>query len=227
MKCNILVIGNEVHVAQEIQGILEKQGAFIEVAYNGQHGITNAQNNIYDLIILDPTLPQMSGLDVLQNLSQEKTQAPILMLISKNQIGELASYFEHGARDYIMKPITVKELLDKTKILLGIKKQQEITKPITYGDIELNLEEKMISRKEESVTLQKKEYQIMALLIYSPGQIFSKQLIIEKFWGERSGLEDNNIEVHISLLRKKLQSIGAKVKIRTVRGVGYALTMSE
>ncbi len=214
-------------LAQEIQGVLEKQGARVWVAYNGAHGISNAKNSQFDLILLDMILPEMTGLEVLVRLREMHKSTPIIMIISSNKHGGIEQYLDAGANDYIVKPISLKEILDKTNTLLGKNRNKEITKSVVYGDIELNFETKSLICASDSINLQDREFQIMALFIYTPEKIYSKQYIIDKFWGENSGVENNNIEVHISLIRKKLKSISAKTIIRTVRGVGYALTISK
>ncbi len=226
MKCNILIIGNEIRVAQELQGILENQGAFVEVAYNEEHGIINAQSSTYDLIILDHVLAQDSELLVIKKLREGNRETPVFVLVSTKDAKYIPIYLEAGVNGYIIKPLSLKEILEKVKSILSSKKHAVIAKTVSYGDIELNLEQKILTCDGKTVLLPKKEYQIMTLFLYSPEQIFSKNVIIEKFWGEYSGLENNNIEVHLSLLRKKLKSINTKTTIRTVRGVGYALTLN-
>ncbi len=220
----LLIVEDEIHLAQALQEILEKQGYSVDVVHDGQTGLAYAQDDVYDLIFLDIMLPKMNGIEVLKNLREQKIQTPILMLTAKDEIEDKVTGLDCGADDYLTKPFATKELLARARSLLR-RKGEIVGDSVSYGDIELNLKKNSLECAGESVNLPLKEFQIMELLIYNPEQILSKERIIDKIWGGDSDAEYNNVEVYISFLRKKFQFIGAKAEIRTIRGVGYALEM--
>lgn len=218
----LLIIEDEIHLAQALQKILEKQGYTVDIVHDGLSGLNYAQSGVYDLIFLDVMLPKMNGIEVLKKLREEKTSTPILMLTAKDETEDKITGLDMGADDYVTKPFSTDELLARTRALL--RRKGEITgDTITFGDISLNTKKNSLECADESINLSLKEYQIMEILVYNPEQILSKERIIDKIWGGDSEAEYNNVEVYISFLRKKLQCINANTEIRTVRGVGYAL----
>ncbi len=220
----ILIVEDEIHLAQALQEILEKQGYSVDAVHDGQTGLAYAQDDVYDLILLDIMLPKMNGIEVLKHLRDVKISTPILMLTAKDDVEDKVTGLDCGADDYLTKPFATKELLARARALLR-RKGEVVGDTVPYGDIELNLKKNSLDCKGESVSLPLKEFQIMELLIYNPEQILSKERIIDKIWGGDSDAEYNNVEVYISFLRKKLQFLETKVEIRTIRGVGYALEM--
>ncbi len=227
MKCKILLLENDISLAESFQKILKNNDVMIDTDYDGQYALSYIQNCIYDLIILDNTLPRLNASEIIKNIRQEKFNTPILLLISKDESKKPEIYLNSGANDYIIKPPNIKDFLDKVRSLVQEDKRKTISEIITYGDIELNLKKTVLTCKNEGETLKEKEFQIINLLLQHPEQIIPKQIIIEKIWGNYSNLTDNSIEVYISFLRQKIKNINANVKIRTVRGVGYAITLSK
>ncbi len=225
MKSTVLIIRNGIHEAQRLQVFLEKQGALVDVSYDGEHGINYAQNNMYDAIVTDSFFSQTNGVEVIKELHKINSSTPLLVLTSKAEIIGLKNELDDEHINYICKPFTANELLDKLKSLLGEQKQEDITKSVCFGDVELNLANETLVCNGNREILNNKEFQIIGMFMYSPEQIFSKQQIFDRVWGDIFLLDYNNIEVYVSLLRKKLKSIGSNVQIRTARGVGYALTM--
>ncbi len=222
INMKILIVEDEIHLAQALQEILEKQGYSVDAVHDGQTGLSYAQDDVYDLILLDIMLPKMNGIEVLKHLREDKVSTPILMLTAKDEVEDKVTGLDCGADDYLTKPFATKELLARARALLR-RKGEVIGDTVPYGDIELNLKKNALDCAGESVSLPLKEFQIMELLIYNPEQILSKERIIDKIWGGDSDAEYNNVEVYISFLRKKLQFLDAKTEIRTIRGVGYAL----
>jgi len=218
----LLIVEDEVHLAQALKEILEKQGYAVDAVYDGQNGLAYAKTGVYDLIFLDIMLPKMNGIEVLRSLRQAKTSTPILMLTAKDEIEDKVNGLDSGADDYLTKPFSTEELLARTRALLR-RKGEVIDDLVSFGDVSLNVKKNALECASETVKLPLKEFQIMEMLIYNPEQILSKERIIEKVWGGDSDAEYNNVEVYISFLRKKLMCIGALTEIRTVRGVGYAL----
>jgi len=218
----ILLVEDEIHLAQALTEILKKNTYNADAVHDGQKGLEYARSGVYDLVILDIMLPKMTGIEVLRNLRSEKNSVPVLMLTAKDEIEDKVAGLDYGADDYMTKPFSTDELLARVRALLR-RKGEVIDEELSFGDISLKLKKNELSCGENQVKLSLKEFQILELLMYNPDQILTKERIIDKIWGGDSDAEYNNVEVYISFLRKKLQFLGAKTEIKTVRGVGYSL----
>ena len=218
----ILLVEDEIHLAQALTEILKKNQYAADAVYDGKSGLEYALSGVYDLIILDIMLPKMSGIEILKNLRAEKMSVPVLMLTAKDEIEDKVAGLDYGADDYMTKPFSTDELLARVRALLR-RKGEVVDDEVVFGDISLKIKKNELVCGENQVKLSLKEFQILELMMYNPDQILTKERIIDKIWGGDSDAEYNNVEVYISFLRKKLQFLGAKTEIKTVRGVGYSL----
>lgn len=218
----ILLVEDEVHLAQALTEILKKNMYSADAVYDGQQGLEYAMSGVYDLLILDIMLPKMSGIEILKNLRAAKVSVPVLMLTAKDEIEDKVAGLDYGADDYMTKPFSTDELLARVRALLR-RKGEVVDDELCFGDIILKTKKNELVSGDNQVKLSLKEFQILELLMYNPNQILTKERIIDKIWGGDSDAEYNNVEVYISFLRKKIQFLGAKTEIKTVRGVGYSL----
>ncbi|MBO4705769.1 MAG: response regulator transcription factor [Spirochaetaceae bacterium] len=218
----ILLVEDEIHLAQALTEILKKNTYNADAVYDGKSGLEFARSGVYDLIILDIMLPKMTGIEVLRNLRADKNSVPVLMLTAKDEIEDKVAGLDYGADDYMTKPFSTDELLARVRALLR-RKGEVIDDEVTFGDISLKVKKNELASGGNQVKLSLKEFQIMELLMYNPEQILTKERMIDKIWGGDSEAEYNNVEVYISFLRKKLQFLGARTEIKTVRGAGYSL----
>jgi DNA-binding response OmpR family regulator len=218
----ILLVEDEIHLAQALTEILKKNTYNADAVYDGKSGLEFARSGVYDLIILDIMLPKMTGIEVLRNLRADKNSVPVLMLTAKDEIEDKVAGLDYGADDYMTKPFSTDELLARVRALLR-RKGEVIDDEVNFGDISLKVKKNELTSGSNQVKLSLKEFQIMELLMYNPEQILTKERIIDKIWGGDSEAEYNNVEVYISFLRKKLQFLGARTEIKTVRGAGYYL----
>lgn len=218
----ILVVEDEVALAEALSEILKRNKYLVDTVYDGEDGLDYALTDLYDCILLDIMLPKMNGLDVLRTLRKKRISTPVLLLTAKSDIEDKITGLDSGADDFLTKPFATGELLARVRALTR-RKGEVITDEFTYGDISLNKSTFSLSCEGQFVKLSLKEYQIMEILISNPRQLISKERFIEKIWGYESDIEYNNIEVYISFLRKKISVIGSHVVIRTARGIGYFL----
>ena len=218
----ILLVEDEIHLAQAVSEILKKNGYLVEVANDGYAGYEYARSNAFDLIILDIMLPKMSGIDILRKLRGEKFSVPILMLTAKDEVEDKVAGLDFGADDYMTKPFATPELLARIRAL-SRRKGEVLDEEICYEDIVLKLKRNELICGENKVKLSLKEFKIMEFFLKNPEQIITKERLIEKIWGDDSDAEYNNVEVYISFLRKKLSFLCTKVEIKTSRGSGYLL----
>jgi len=190
--------------------------------YDGLDGYLYAESDIYDVIVLDVMLPKMNGLEIVKKLRDKKIKTPVLLLTAKDSIQDKVIGLDSGADDYLTKPFSKDELLARIRALTR-RQGEVIMDELVYADITLNLTGYTLICGEKSMHLGFKEFEILKLLMSNPKGVVQKEDIITKVWGYDSDAEDNNVEVYISFLRKKLAFIGSRVGIGTVRKIGYHL----
>lgn len=222
----ILVVEDEVRLADAIAQILINEKYEVDAVYNGEDGLDYALSDIYDAIILDVMLPKMNGFDIVRNIRKNKVATPVIMLTAKDEISDKVTGLDYGADDYMTKPFVSEELLARLRALTR-RQGEVIFEELEYEDIKLNLSTYSLQCGVKSVHLSHKEFEIVKLMLSNPTSIISKDTLITKVWGYDSDAEDNNVEVYISFLRKKLQFIKSKVNIVTVRKVGYKLEKDD
>ena len=205
----ILVVEDEVSLADAIVAIIKKEQYFADAVYDGKDGLDYALSGIYDLILLDIMLPKMNGIDVLKELRKQGISTPVMLLTAKSEVDDKIRGLDTGADDYLTKPFNKGELLARIRALTR-RKGEIPANEMTYGDITLNQSTYELICGANSVKLGGKEFKII-----------SKDEFIEKIWGYDSEAEYNNIEVYVSFLRKKLTAIKSTVQIKASRGIGY------
>ncbi|WP_409966848.1 response regulator transcription factor [Bengtsoniella intestinalis] len=221
----ILIVEDEVRLAATLGDLLHINGYTVDLCHDGETGLDNALSGIYDLVILDGMLPKMDGVGVLKNLRKEGNATPVLMLTARSDLSDRVAGLDAGADYYLTKPFEPKELLACLRALIRRQPQLQDPEAITFGD--LCLDQGMFSLRcgGQSVQLSRKEYDLMELLLRNQRQVITKETLLLKVWGYESDAEDNNVEVYISFLRKKLQRLRSQVTIRTIRRVGYCVEM--
>lgn len=220
----ILLVEDEVPLSQAITEILKKNGFPTDAAYDGRAGLEYAMSGVYDLVILDIMMPKMNGIEVLKALRDAKNAVPVLMLTARDEVEDKVNGLDSGADDYMTKPFATDELLARIRALTR-RRGDVVDEDLTFGDLTLRTKRYELVSGGNSVKVSQKEYQILETLFYNPEQILTKERLIEKIWGGDSEAEYNNVEVYISFLRKKMQFLGTKVEIKTIRGAGYLLSM--
>ena len=217
----VLLVEDEKKLIGALKYLFEKNNINLDIAEDGEEGLIYAKKDIYDLIILDIMLPKMSGLEILKNIRKQKKQTPVLMLTAKDTIEDRVKGLDLGADDYLVKPFAIEELLARIRSLTRRKDNKFIGDLIEYKDVVYDRKNLNLKTKDGRFDLTKKEGELMELLIKRPGQVFTREQIIDRLWGLETDVSENNIEIYIHHLRKKLKS--SKVEIKTVRGIGYSL----
>ena len=221
----LLIVEDEVRLADTLRQLLNRQGYTADVYYDGVSGLDNATTGIYDLMVLDVMLPGMNGFQVVKKLREAGVATPVLMLTAKSDVGDRIHGLDCGADYYLTKPFEPEELLACVRTLLrrsGGQLQESDT--LTWGDLSLERTTFTLSCAEREVRLSRREYDLMELLMRNGNQVVTKEQILVKVWGYDSQAEDNNVEVYISFLRRKLTHLHSAVKIKTLRMLGYCLT---
>ena len=219
----VLIVEDEVRLAETLRDLLDTEHYAADVCHDGESGLDNALSDIYDLVILDVMLPQKDGFSVLRALRQEGKTVPVLMLSARSELSDRVEGLDCGADYYLTKPFEPKELLACVRMLTRRQPEQRVSNVLEYGDLRLEPDTFELACGERSVRLSRKEFDMMELLLRSREMVLTKESLIVKLWGYESDAEDNNVEVYISFLRKKLEHLRSRVKIRTIRMVGYRL----
>ena len=219
----VLIVEDEVRLAETLRDLLDTEHYAADVCHDGESGLDNALSDIYDLVILDVMLPKKDGFTVLLALRQEGKTVPVLMLSARSELSDRVEGLDCGADYYLTKPFEPKELLACVRMLTRRQPEQRVSNVLEYGDLRLEPDTFELACGERSVRLSRKEFDMMELLLRSREMVLTKESLIVKLWGYESDAEDNNVEVYISFLRKKLEHLRSRVKIRTIRMVGYRL----
>ncbi|HAN21026.1 MAG: DNA-binding response regulator [Clostridiales bacterium GWF2_36_10] len=218
----ILIVEDEVRLADTLGEIMHTQKYAYDIVYNGADGLSYGESDIYDVIVLDIMLPKMNGFDVVKNLRNKKIKTPVILLTARDEILDKVKGLDCGADDYLTKPFSAEELLARIRAV-SRRQGEVVLDELKFADIILNLANYSLSSGKKSVHLGYKEFEIMRLLMSNHTSVVPKEDILTKVWGYDSEAEDNNVEVYISFLRKKLQFLDSKVNISTVRKIGYHL----
>ena len=224
----LLIVEDEVRLADTLRQLLHRQGYTADVCHDGVSGLDNAMTGIYDLVVLDVMLPGMNGFQVVQKLRAANVAVPVLMLTAKSSLDDRVHGLDCGADYYLTKPFEPEELLACVRTLLrrGGGQLQEDT-ALTWGDLSLERATFTLGCGGREVRLSRREYDLMELLMRNGSQVVTKEQLLVKVWGYDSQAEDNNVEVYISFLRRKLTHLHSQVKIKTLRMLGYCLTQDE
>ena len=219
---HILVVEDEVRLAETLKEILKTQKYTCDLGYDGEDGLAYAESGIYDVILLDIMLPKMNGFDVVRTLRSKKVSTPVILLTARDEVTDKVKGLDCGADDYLTKPFSTEELLARIRAV-SRRLGEVLLDEMQFADLTLNLANCTLSGKTKSIKLGYKEFEIMKLLMANPGAIISKDELLVKVWGYESDAEDNNVEVYISFLRKKLHFLESAANIATVRKIGYHL----
>ena len=218
----ILIVEDEVRLAETLRQLLEDQRYQVDTVYDGADGVDYGLAGQYDLIILDVMLPKVDGFQVAQRLRAAHVSTPILMLTARDDVSDKISGLDCGADDYMTKPFVPDELLARVRAL-SRRQGEVVLEEMRYGDLTLHLSTYTLQCGAKSIHLGFKEYEVLRILMVSPHTVVPKEELLTKVWGMESDAEDNNVEVYISFLRKKFFYLGSRVGIGTVRKVGYRL----
>ncbi len=219
---NILLVEDERALSNAIKKILEHKGYFVDAVYDGLSAVEYAKEMDYNLIILDVMLPKLDGFEVLRILRRDGVHTPTLMLTARSALQDKLTGLNGGADDYMTKPFDTEELLARIGALTR-RKGEVVVEKVGWQDLSLDVKSALLSCGGESVQLSRKEFEVMRLFLYNPTQIITKDQLIMRVWGVESEATDNNVEVYISFLRKKLKYLKSRVSIKNLQRIGYKL----
>jgi DNA-binding response OmpR family regulator len=218
----ILLVEDERGIADFVERALRAQGHAVEVAADGVDGGLRAVGSDLDLVILDVMLPGRDGFEVLDEIRTVKPALPVIMLTARGEVADKVAALDAGATDYMTKPFSVEELLARVRAHLRTPVQAETTR-LRVADIELDMLRRTVSRDGSAVHLSAKEFDLLAYFMRHPGQVLSREQILNGVWDYSHDPGTNIVEVYVGYLRRKLALDDRPVPIQTVRSAGYRL----
>lgn len=221
----ILIVEDEKLLADSIKTLLIKKGFDVEVAYDGETGEDYAELGVYDLLILDVMMPKMNGYELAREVRSKRCGTPILMLTARSGLEDRIEGLNAGADYYLTKPFDIRELMACINALL--RRQGSQVDELCYGNTALDLSSSMLICGNNSVRLSAKEFDVMRFLLQAKERNLSKEVILARVWGYDSNAVENNVEVYVGFLRKKLASIGSDIRIEAIRRLGYHLEVDK
>lgn len=224
----LLLVEDNAQLNKALTTLLKRNSYIVDSASDGEEALLYLKDYKYDVIVLDIMMPKIDGLQVLKKAREQGIETPIILLTAKSTIEDKITGLDLGADDYLPKPFNTEELLARIRALGRRKTQQyQDEKQADYGDISINLSNSALFCGSQSVELSKKEMDILLLLIKGDGNIVSQESIVRDAWDSESYSTNENVWVYISYLRKKLESIGSLVKIKSIRYQGYYLEYKQ
>jgi len=227
---HILVIDDDIELCELLGDYLKPEGFEVTSVYDGEQGLRLAISEAgkYDLIVLDVMLPGMSGFEVLQHL-RSQSDTPVLMLTARDEEVLRIMGLEMGADDYLPKPFNPRELIARARAILRRTKDRHdknstLSSPekISVGDIELDTGTRVVNRSGERIELTSVEFGLLEMLLRAAGHVVTREQLTESVLGRPLTPYDRSVDVHLSILRKKLgHKLGEIERIKTVRGAGY------
>lgn len=214
----ILVVEDEIGIANFLKQGLEEEGYEVLTASNGQIGIDLALSVDVDLILLDWMLPKVTGIDVCKTIRKTNLDVPILFLTAKDTVQETIEGLKAGANDYIKKPFSFEELVERVKIYFRKNAAVDI---LSLGNIQINLLKYLVLVDNKEISLTQREFELVTYLIKNKGKVCTRNQIIEDVWNIHFEYDTSVIDVFMNAIRKKLNLTKGNNLIKTIRGVGY------
>ncbi len=222
----VLVVEDEADVAEMIRYNLGKEGYEVRLAGTGTDALRHAKETRFDVILLDIMVPQLNGWEICRRLKLDReTQAiPVIMVTGRVEEGDKVLGFEMGADDYVTKPFSPRELIARVRAVSrrGRAGEDAAGQPLRAGDLEIDRQRFEVKMKGRLVELTRKEFDLLAALVRSPGRVFGREELLDLVWGQDGFVEPRTVDVHVARLRAKFIAARApEPGIETVRGVGY------
>lgn len=225
---HILIVEDDVRVAELIQRGLKEYGFETTIAYDGEIAKKLALRNTYNLIISDVILPKINGIDFCKQIRESKPNIPIIMLTALGTTDDKLEGFDAGADDYMVKPFEIRELIARINVLLKrVQNKNTQTILLKYADIEMNIHTKIVKRNQQIIDLTPKEFKLLEFMLQNTERVLSRTEIAEKVWETHFDTGTNFIDVYINYLRKKIDKPFAYNLIHTKSGQGFILKKDE
>ena len=223
----ILLIEDDREAADYLVKALREAGHIVDLAVDGEEGMTLAEAGGYDVLIVDRMLPRRDGLSIVESLRTAGDETPVLILSALGQVDDRVKGLRAGGDDYLTKPYAFSELLARVEALARRHKPGEVETSFTVGDLVLDRLAHSVSRNGEQIVLQPREFRLLEYLMKNAGQVVTRTMLLEHVWDYHFDPQTNVIDVHISRLRSKIDKGFDRPLLHTVRGAGYRISDSD
>ncbi|HUK42452.1 MAG TPA: response regulator transcription factor [Candidatus Acidoferrales bacterium] len=222
----ILVVEDDKKIASFVAKGLKEAGFAVDRADNGQEGLDLALSQPYDAVVMDLMLPKLDGLSVIEQMRQQKTLTPVIILSAKRSVDDRITGLQKGGDDYLIKPFSFAELLARLYALLRRTHQGAEPTRFAVGDLSMDLLTREVARSGKKIELQPREFALLEYLMRNSGRVLSKTMIMEHVWGYNFDPQTNVVDVLVSRLRARVDRDFEVKLIHTYRGIGYAIKVS-
>lgn len=218
----VLVVEDQPKMAGLLRRGLAEQGYAVDVATDGLDGLGAAASREYDAVLLDVTLPQLSGFEICRRLRHRKVWVPVLMFADRDAVGDRIRGLDEGADDYLTKPFHLEELFAR---LRALTRRGPISRPtaLSAGDLRVDQASRRCWRSDTEIELTAKEYALLEIFLHRPGAVLTREVLLENCWDFAYESRSNVVDVHIRALREKIDRRFGLTSLETVRGIGYRL----
>ncbi len=223
---HLLLVDDEKDFVKALKEILESNCYTVETAFDGQEALDYISNAHFDCILLDVMMPKLDGYSFLSTIRNHGDKTPVIFLSAKGDIDDRLKGFELGGDDYLPKPFSAKELLARIKAILR-RKDQIANSELKFEDLILDTSAYTINCNNKKEGLSSKEFQILELFFHKPDKRYNAEEILSEAWSLDSYADVSSVWVYLSNIRKKLENIGSKVRITSVRGIGYKMEKKD
>lgn len=222
----LLLAEDEKALSRALKAILERDGYMVDAVYDGQAALDCLDTGSYDGAVLDIMMPALDGIEVLRQLRARGDLLPVLLLTAKSETDDKVQGLDSGANDYLTKPFAVRELLARVRAMTRAHSAQTDSR-LTLGNITLDRATFALYSPTGSFRLANREFQMLEMLLCSPGHVIPEDRFMERIWAQEGYTETSVVRIYISYLQKKLKALHASVRIRTVQKAGYVLEVEE
>jgi two-component system OmpR family response regulator len=223
----VLVIEDDAEAAEYMVKGLRESGHVVDLAGDGENGLSMATAGKYDALVVDRMLPKLDGLDVVRQLRSQNNQTPVLFLSALGEVDDRVRGLKAGGDDYLVKPYAFSELLARIEALGRRTAPDPVATSFQVGDLEIDLLSRQASRAGREINLQPREFHLLEYLMRHAGQVVTRTMLLENVWEYHFDPQTNVIDVHISRLRSKIDKDFDKPLLHTVLGAGYCLREPE
>jgi DNA-binding response OmpR family regulator len=221
----ILVVEDEPRMAELLRQGLTEEGHAVVVSHDGREGLSLAETDSFDLLLLDVMLPGADGFTIVRRVRARKILTPVLMLTARDATRDIVEGLNLGADDYLTKPFSFQELFARVR---AAGRRGPVPQPVclSVSDLALNQGTREVRRGTRPITLTRTEYAILELLMRHAGRVLERDTLIEHVWGD-AGIESNTLDAFMRLLRTKVEVPGEPKLLQTIRGIGFSLRPEE
>jgi two-component system OmpR family response regulator len=219
---NVLVVEDEPEMASMLVRGLQEELLEVQLARDGNRALRLSEDYVFDVIVLDVMLPDLSGFDIVRHLRKRRQDTPVLMLTARDALSDVVHGLDSGADDYLTKPFSFVELLARIRAM-GRRGGLKPTNVLEANDIVLELSSRRAFRSGRPIYLSSTEFRLLEALVRNQGRIVKRKALLAEVWGNRRGVGENTLDAFVRLLRKKLDEPSGVTLIQTHRGLGYSV----